>query len=384
MPCSVCDNPSVALIYESASTASITSMGEMLEAKTRVWLCDTCGHVMSDPLPDTQQFYADNYRISVGSDDEDQVYEVRGGQVTYRNEHQSTVFNQKVRLEPGSRVLDFGCAKATMMRRLRKDRPDVEIYLFDVSQNYESFWDSIAEKSNRAVHTIPEEWFGTFQLVTSYFSLEHITDPVRALESIHRLLGPTGELYAVVPYALTNIGDLIVVDHVNHFTVSSMRHALRRAGFSNIAIDVEAHRGALVVKAGKTGQSEPSDVKVRETVLAKKLGEYWQSAGDRLREAEGRAGTPAAVYGAGFYGMYVFSALSRPDDIQCFVDRSPYLQGKQVCGKAIKAPAALSKQVKTLYLAVNPSVANAVASALREEGITDPDLVFLQAFNPDV
>lgn len=382
MKCSVCDNLIAVPLYESASDLAVTSLAQIAQMKTRVWLCEHCSHLNTDPMPDQQGFYEFDYQISIGSDDEDQVYEVRGDRITFRGDHQAHVFGQKVALSHGARVLDFGCAKASMMRRLKVDRPDAQIYLFDVSRSYEGFWKTITPPENQAVHDMPDSWTGSFDLVTSYFSLEHIPDPVQAMEKVHSLLTPAGVLYAVVPYTLTNIADFIVVDHVSHFTVASLDHLLRRVGFVDIDIDADAHRGALIVKASKSGDASSPVPVSREIGMARQLTDYWRVAGERLRTQESLSPNPtAAIYGAGFYGTYVISTLAKPERIACFLDRSPFLNGKTVFGKPVIAPRQLDPGIQTLYVAVNPSVASSVVSGLRDEGHIPSTLIFLEPFS---
>ena len=88
-----------------------------------------------------------------------------------------------------------------------------------------------------------------FDLVTSFFSLEHIPNVADTLGHIASLMRPGGRLYAVVPNVLTNIADFVVVDHCNHFTAPSLAQLVAAAGLITECIDDMAHRGAFVLLA---------------------------------------------------------------------------------------------------------------------------------------
>lgn len=382
MKCAVCRTEIAEPVYESASKTAISSLTQLSDMRTRVWLCGVCSHLTSDPLPDNQKFYEFEYQISLGSEDEDQVYEVVGDTVVYRHDHQTKVFYGKVDVSSVARVLDYGCAKGTMMRALKRDQPQTAIHLFDVSRDYEPHWRKITDAEKCAVHEIPSSWNGSFDLVTSFFSMEHIPDPNVAMANIAALLRPNGRFYCVVPYTLTNIADFLVVDHVNHFTASSMHQLLQAAGFENIALDTVAHRGALVVTAtlGTGTAPIPEHPSTKEAEAARRLAAYWSSSQTALRESEREAGgAPSAIYGAGFYGIYVHTTLADPGRVTCFIDRSPFLQGKEILGKPVIHPANLSPEVTAVYFGLNPSIAETVANELQKQ---HPQLKHLVCLTP--
>ncbi|MBK6961252.1 MAG: hypothetical protein IPH23_08640 [Gammaproteobacteria bacterium] len=105
---------------------------------------------------------------------------------------------------------------------------------------------------------------------------------------------------------------------------------MRTADFRDIQIDVEAHRGALVFTARKTGMASTCpDVKA---TLARsvQLADYWTNLNDNIQNVEHtHLNEPAAIYGSGFYGTYIASVLVIPERIICFLDASPYQQEKK-------------------------------------------------------
>lgn len=353
-------------MYESET--SLTSLCDIFPQPTRVRHCSNCGHLQTDEIEDAAAFYDTEYTILTESEDEDQIYEVRDGIEIYRTGHQIDVLQSKLELDADTKILDYGCAKSSMMRALRQNLPALRVFLYDVSDRYTKFWEKFAEPSNWAVYDLPSSWDGNFDVVTSFFALEHVSRPVDVVDQIMRLLAPGGVFYGIVPNVLTNSADLIVIDHVNHFTRSSLDCLLTSAGLEVQEIDSKAHRGAFVFVARRP--TEPTDAiwaaDEKEVVETSRslhgLAEFWSSAAARLREAEQGTvgGGDVAVYGAGFYGAFIKSCLLRPERIRCFVDRNPFLHSGDFEGIPVVPPNDLPQDIRNLFVGLNPSHASTI------------------------
>lgn len=369
--CSICTSEMGSPCYESEH--SLTSLCKIYPQPTVVRSCNACGHLQTQAIDDLAGFYDDDYDILTRSEEEDQVYEVREGGPLYRTEHQINVMLEKVSLRQKARLLDFGCAKGSVVRMLIQQRADIDPYLFDISDRYVDFWKTFTKLENCATYEIPSAWSGSFDLVTSFFSLEHIADPRAVLANIHHLLKSDGVLYGIVPNVLTNSADLIVIDHVNHFTKSSLRRALSIEGFDVIDIDEHAHRGAYIFMAKKSEirrELVPDQTMDRDRDLleVQKLATFWKgaAAGIRSQEASLTATDPSAIYGAGFYGSFIYSALKHPERIECFIDQNQFLQGSSLADKPIIAPTKMPNHVHNVYVGLNPAYARSIIDSVIE------------------
>ncbi|NIV17363.1 MAG: methyltransferase domain-containing protein [Woeseiaceae bacterium] len=366
MICNVCaaelDHP----VYESET--SLTSLCDVFPQPTRVRTCGNCGHLQTDEIENAAAFYDADYTILTESEEEDQIYEVRDGKKIYRTEHQVDVLRSKLDIAADTRILDYGCAKSSMMRTLKEDEPALGPFLYDVSDRYVPFWENFAEPSNWAVYDVPPSWDSKFDIVTSFFALEHITRPAEIVGQIFQLLRPGGIFYGIVPNVLTNSADLVVIDHVNHFTRSSLDCLLTTAGFEVQDVDAEAHRGAFVFVAKRPTEATDSSwaadpQEVQETACElQSIARFWGNAAARLREAElGTVdGGEVAVYGAGFYGAFIRSCLSRPERIRCFVDQNPFLQGSELGGVPVVPPDDLPRDIRNVFVGLNPGHAKTI------------------------
>ena len=370
MNCNICHSPLGAPIYESSR--SLTSLCEVSDEATRVRFCAHCGHLQTDELADAAAFYDEEYEILTNSEEEDQIYEVQDGRNVFRTEHQVNVLLEKLDLPDGAGILDFGCAKSSTMRSLTEKRSNIRVHLYDISDRYQAFWEKFVAPENTATYEVPAEWQNRFEVVTSFFSLEHITEPAAIVRQIAGLLKPGGVFYGIVPNVFTNTADFLVIDHVNHFTESSLDYLLRSAGFSSVTVDADAHRGALVFSAtipdsgADSGSQEiaGTHTSVQERVDA--IAAYWNNAAASIAEQEAALpeGAVSAMYGAGFYGSFIRAALREPALIRFIVDQNPYLQGKMLGGAPVVAPADLPDDVSHLFVGLNPAHARDIIAAI--------------------
>lgn len=374
MNCNVCGTPLTEKIYESWSEVSLTSLCTVYHGKTLVYFCHGCGHLQSTELNNINEYYDNEYEILVESEEEDQLYEVVSGSNVFRTEHQVRTFLNKLNLPSGVKILDYGCAKSSTMRVLINRNPNINAYLFDVSDRYVPFWEKFLTEDRWATYVIPVAWNGQFDVVTSFFSLEHMAQPQDALQQICRVLKPKGLLYGIIPNVFTNTADMIVVDHVNHFTAASLQYLLRSNGFEVVEMDEGSHLGALIFTGRKEASQSVVELDAPSNGLketfdeARKIAEFWKSMSAKVREFERSIqDVPRlAVYGAGFYGAFISSCLQHPEIIAYIVDQNPFLQGRNVNGVPIVPPAGLPDNIDVVLVGLNPAHARRLIEDIPE------------------
>jgi len=370
--CSVCGSRLDDLLYRSPGGRSLTSLSRIHPSAAAVYVCHDCGHLQTQTIANIDTYYDAQYDILVDSEEEDQIYEVHEGKTIYRTEHQLKILLEKLQFKPHIDLLDYGCAKSSTVRALCAASPNITPYLFDVSTRYIPFWEKFVRPENYAINKTKPEWVSRFDVVTSFFSLEHIPTVAETMHNIVSLLKPGGVFYGVVPNVFSNVADFIVVDHCNHFTPTSLKRLLADAGLELQEIDEFAHRGALVIIARKIMSSAavalnvlPSEIQHTCAELSS-LADFWRSAAARVRayEAGLTEEDKAAVYGAGFYGAFISANLAEPGRITCYLDQNPYLQGKEFNGCPILAPSELPENVKNMLVGLNPAHSRAIISSI--------------------
>ncbi|MFO1000204.1 MAG: class I SAM-dependent methyltransferase [Planctomycetaceae bacterium] len=384
--CNICNTEHSAPLYVSTEEVSITSLTETRAGRTEVCFCENCGHLQTVPLADLDNYYDEQYRILIDSEEEDQLYKIVNGEIVFRVAHQVDTFLKNVDLPQGARVLDFGCAKGASARLLLERRPDLEVCLFDVSQMYLPFWERFSAADRWATYDIPAHWNGQFDAVFSMYVAEHVADPVTFAREISALLKPNGTLYWLVPNVAANKADFIVADHVNHFSEHSMVKLMQEAGLTLRDVDCVSHEAGLIAIADRrplASSFQPKNSLTCWTAEVRSIASYWSQLGTRIREFERQrpANERSAIYGSGFYGTFIASCLENPEKISCFLDQNPYRQGKEMMGRPIIDPRQMDASIHTVYVGLNPSSARKIIGDIKGWHNRDLELCFL---NDDV
>jgi len=146
-------------------------------------------------------------------------------------------------LGPSSSVLDVGCGAGEFLSELRGE--------FGCSVAGLDLSEAAAERASQVLGTKVfcgslenAPWkTGSFDLVTSWWSLEHMPDPERALGRMHELLKDGGHLLVAVPNSRSLMAyvfrdrwyHLDCPRHYHLWTPSSLRELLARQNFSHVS-----------------------------------------------------------------------------------------------------------------------------------------------------
>jgi 2-polyprenyl-3-methyl-5-hydroxy-6-metoxy-1,4-benzoquinol methylase len=368
--CLICQAELGVPIYTSSDHRSLTTMLSPCDGQTNVYFCDACGHLQTAPIVDVQEFYSHTYSILADSEDEDQLYKVVEGRNVFQTEHRASTFLKKVRLPEHGRIVDIGCGKGMVLREICRRKPNVRPCFFELSDRYVRYWKNVAQPEQWATHIIPECWKNQFDAVTSFYVLEHVDDPVEVIRRQSDLLKPGGALYFIVPNVYANTADLVVADHLQHYSENSLIHLLDRCGLETMEVDDESHESAFVVVARRIANPRPFREPKRPIAELKQqvvqMSRFWSGLSGRIRafEQESPSIEPACIYGAGFYGNFIVTCLKNRDSIQCFVDQNRYLQQKPMQGKPVIAPHELDLQIRRMYVGLNPRHARAIIESI--------------------
>lgn len=368
MKCRVCSTLIEAPTFDDPGP-SLSSIRTVLPVRTQVYLCNECGHAQSPDLPDLKEFYDTQYRISLDVDGHDQLYENRQGDRVFRTDYQAELV-LALEVKYGAKVLDFGAGKGTTLQKVLGQRPDLVPHVFDVSEDYVDHWQDWISTDNQAIYAMPERWTGRFDLITAHFVIEHVPDPVAVLADMRRRLAPGGRIFLSVPDAEANSGDILVVDHLNHFSQDSLERALNLAGLSARSMDREAFHGAFAVTATPEVGDLPA---VKCSSAFPRSLDRWRRILDYIDGQE--LSQRVAIYGAGFYGSVIAARL----DVQlsCFLDRNPFLQGQTHLGVPVLTPEDCPAGIRTVIAGLNPARAREILGSNIEWLPSNATLVFL-------
>lgn len=384
--CSIC-GCQMSEVYHSSSEVSITSLAALVPGKTIVFACAHCGHLETSSLFDLDQYYDTGYKIGGLDADEDDLYTIEDDRMVFRSEHMARILLKKTSSFGITKLLDYGCGKSLASQRAMVANPNLDVYLFDVSRDYVEFWKSFRPEEKFAFFNTPLAWNGFFDCVTSFFSLEHVPSPRDSVAQIRNLLRDGGYLYAIVPNIYSvNRADLLVVDHLHHYSLSSMKYCLSSSGFELIEVDNISHQQASIYIAKAV--AEPSSVIELDPVEvlasiqeANKLADFWEDAEARLHKFEARLAASGVeriyIYGAGIVGIFLYSRFRNKAIISGFIDSNQHKQKKKYCGLPVVSPSTVElAQSDGMLVGLNPGVGERVIASMRQFDLIGKNIFF--------
>lgn len=368
MICCLCQTELKEPFWRSPRAVAVSSLAQPVTHRVEIYACSSCGHVQKMRAEESSIYYDKGYNFYIDNDDSDQIYDVCGSNIIYRNQHQAETFLKLVDLPKNAAVLDFGAAKGASLRHIQRKRPDIVPFAFEVSEAYVPFWRKWFGDGHYACYQLPSEWTSKFDAVFSGFTHHHVDDPLNATRELNRCLKPGGLLYVLVPNPLLNLGDILVSDHPQHYTVASSIYLLKRAGFDHIGVDTTSHFAGLIVY-GRKSQFASSDTVPPEAIdnIRVQLGalcNYWETYIPHLAKAEESAPQKSAIYGAFFYGVLLKALLQKPSRVSCFLDRNPFYWHQNCDGLPVYEPENLPEGISRVYMAVKPQIAATAAASV--------------------
>lgn len=370
--CRICGSSLGNPVYTS-SGISITSVRSICDTPLNVYMCPDCFHVQKPALQFAFDYYDKEYRISLESDDFDQLYDKINNKCIYRTDYQAELVLNSINIPSGAKILDYGAGKASTLKKISAIRKDLIPYVFDVSDNYKKTWQSFLPSEQQATYQIPKSWKNNFSLITCHFVLEHVEDPCSFFNNIAELLVDDGFVFFTIPNLLTNPGDLIAVDHINHFSKTSIQKALNKANLSIVKFDKTVFRGAIACIAKRYKKSQ-TDCQNDDECFADRVNDifrFWQNFDAHLNKvSQIYNSTPTAIFGAGVYGSYIASKIKDRVLLKCFLDNSPHLQNSTHMGIPVITPCDIHADIRVIYSGLNPSIARSVLEPLKTDIIS--------------
>lgn len=91
---------------------------------------------------------------------------------------------------------------------------------------------------------------------------------------------------------------------------------------------------------------------------SKEVAAYWEKISNRIQRFEtNNSQGPVPMDGSGFHGAFIATTLTDLDRARCFLDRSPFQQGKKLFGKDTTGPENILADTQVVYVRLTPAIA---------------------------
>lgn len=332
----------------------VTSDSKPFRSGGRLAVCQACGMVQK--LPDAQwlaeigDIYRDYEMYHQSAANDQAVFDPVSGKPMGRCEVLARRLLESGSLSSSGSLLDVGAGSGAMLAAFSTACPGWRLYGLDLDDRKEQSLRTIP-RFEQLFTTPPEQVGQRFDLLTLIHSLEHFPDPVAMLRSLRGLIAPGGRLFVQVNNADRTPFDLVVADHMSHFTPQSLGCLVARAGLGVEGVRTDWVNKELsllatdVPHAAAPQCEEPAaaTARVRRDV-AWLVGMLDHARGTALQAGKGRFG----VFGTSVAATWLASGLG--DDIDFYVDEDPARRGRTHLSRPILTPDQVPSGA-TVYLA---------------------------------
>ena len=284
--------------------------------------------------------------------------------VTGRPRGRCEVLAQRLRecsaLGESGTLLDVGAGSGAMLAAFSTACTGWRLFGLDLDDRKAQALKAIP-RFERLFTGAPEHVPQQFDLITLIHSLEHFVDPVAMLHALRGRLTPGGRLFAQVNNLDRVPFDLVVADHLCHFTPRSLPLLLARAGFGIEWVNVDWISKEISLLARQDPRSTAATHDDPHEAIARVESEVaWLN--DLIEHArKSAAGERFGVFGTSVAATWLAAGLG--EAVEFFVDEDPARRGRTHLGRPILTPGEVAPGA-VVYLAFSPEVSSAIGRRL--------------------
>jgi len=246
-------------------------------------------------------------------------------------------------IDAQSKIFDIGCNDASFLKILR-DKGYKELHGIEPTQ------DAFKLAQGEGFENIINDFFnadkaeelynkGEFDLVVTRHVLEHITEIGSFLDGMHFALNDDGLLVIEIPDGSMHIEHLDYAfweEHVNYFTLNSLRRILNLHGFDVVHHEITLFSGrCLTVFCQKGKDLQPSKAQDYELAQFQYFGDMLEPFKKELRNFLQSFDLPVYIYGSGCRSNVFTNFTGIGDLITTYIDDQPEKQNFNVPGKDV-------------------------------------------------
>lgn len=347
----------------------VTSDSKPFRCGGRLCVCMACGLVqkIADALwlAEINEIYRDYAMYHQSSANDQVVFDAVSGRQSGRCEVLARHLLQSGVLPVAGTLLDVGAGSGAMLGAFSQASSDWRLFGLDLDRRQEPALLAIP-RFDKLYTVAPDQLFQQFDLLTLIHSLEHFADPLAMLRTLSSKMSAGGHLFVQVNNAGITPFDLVVADHLCHFTPQTLTQMAARAGL-NVALtktDWVNKEISLLASAGAAPSALPAhDPQQALERTREDVGWLTGMLDHALRSSQaGRF----AIFGTSVAATWLAHGLG--GKVEFFVDEDPARVGHKHMGRPILTPAQVPKGV-TVYLAFVQTVAQSIRHRLRDLSI---------------
>ncbi|MFB5756667.1 class I SAM-dependent methyltransferase [Leptospira interrogans] len=347
IPCIICSNTDVHLFDGYSELYRVTSDCKPWKRSGLLGICKNCGTVQkrNDQVwrEEVGEIYK-NYSIYHQGNGSEQVVFQNGSSLSRSRSLQIiSKLKEYGFLSNIGKLLDIGCGNGGFLRSFQ------EIFPNWVNSGYE-----INEKYKEDVLNIPNvvNFYSSdfsvikekYDVITLIHVLEHLSEPLEYLNKVKDLLLPDGILLIEVPNFRENPFDLMIADHIVHYSLDALNLIVNKLGGEIVyqsenliprEITICISFSNLLKEKAKSEKVPPEVVDSNLVITNEYIYNLEKFANTIV--AESKTGTSLGIFGTSIAGTWVLSALGG-EAISYFVDEDVNRIGRRIFDIPILSP----------------------------------------------
>jgi hypothetical protein len=334
-----------------------------------MFVCDACGAIGK---PVTESFLADIGAIYgaydvyyQGGGMEQLVYDSISGAPLRRSELLSRRLGASGLLPDACRMMDLGCGNGSFMRSLSAHMPGWSFNGLELDRRHEAELKTIPRFAKLELGDV-KSLEGRYDLISMIHALEHFLDPFETLVSLRRNLTADGLVFIEIPNVQANPFDLLIADHVSHFTPWSLEAILLRAGYEICLLETDWVKKELSVLARPVGARAAAAQDRHPADLARRQIAWLDATLGGARAAASGQGA-FGLFGTSIAATWLTGALEGRVDF--YLDEDESRIGKSFFDRPVLAPEKAPSGA-IVYVGLAPVIAGVIASKISRPGLT--------------
>ena len=256
-------------------------------------------------------------------------------------------------------MVDVGCGDGSFLRVFKEKRPDWDLYGFDLNRKRAAEIEAICGASKfvcQKLAELPNE----VDLITLNYVLEHIDDVSTILQQLIRKLSAQGVITFLVPNLAKNPYDLVVADHLSHYTHGAVVEQLG-AGLVLKSYEIFG-KDLLIVGKPRHGDEGLSDRESMGSFLARQTIDRLIRNRGEMRDLARRQDGSFGIFGTAIAASWLSQEAADFDHF--FVDEDSRKMGQIHLGKKVLSPSEIPHN-SVVYLPFAESKARRIIERVR-------------------
>lgn len=365
--CLVCNAYELSEFPEFGAFLRITSDEQPFRRGGKLFVCDACGAVQKQAdeqwLAEIGEIYANYATFRKSGGDEQISFDCRSGNPRRRSSILIERICEATKLADCGRIIDIGCGNGVTLKAFSELLPQWNLFGQEIDNRCEGML-KLLPGFKQLYTGSPETVSGRYGLISMVHTLEHFVDPSYILHGLISKLEHNGLLFVEVCNHEENPFELLVADHLLHFTPSTLSRLAQKAGYGVVLIATDWVSKEISALFSVELDGNCSKIQRELPDFAKQRVEghlAWLSQLEASVRTALSGFSHRGLFGSTIAATWLGGALG--DTIDFFVEEDPSRCGKQLLQKPILHPRDVPEGAG-VYLGLAPVTAKKIYSRL--------------------